>query len=99
MLCTTKTSCFVRFFVKTKKLNIKLESSFSEIASLWSVHYDMSVKPYDNCKMIMVNYADLWLVHAQFAKLELREIKAHSLLLCAYTSCHLFGYDLEASAV
>jgi hypothetical protein len=69
------------------------------------VHDDMSAKPYDNCKMIMVNYADLWLVHTKIAsqfdgaKLELREIKAHSLLLGACTSCPLLKSDLEACAV
>jgi hypothetical protein len=69
------------------------------------MHDDMSVKPCDNYKMIMVNYADLWLVHSQVAsrlkgtKLELREIKAHSLLLGAYTSCPLLRSDLEANAV
>jgi hypothetical protein len=73
-------------------LNLELENSFSEIASLWSMHDDMNAKPCDNCKMIMVNYADLWLVHAQVtsqlddAKLELRELKSHSLLLSACTS-------------
>jgi hypothetical protein len=55
--------------------------------------------------MIMVNYADLWLVHIQVdsqlkgAKLELRELKAHSLLLGACTSCPLLRSDLEASIV
>jgi hypothetical protein len=55
--------------------------------------------------MIMVNYADLWLVHIQVdsqlkgAKLELRELKAHSLLLGACTSCPLLRSDLEASVV
>jgi hypothetical protein len=39
--------------------------------------------------MIMVNYADLWIVHTQVAsqlegaKLELKELKDHSLLLGA----------------
>jgi hypothetical protein len=65
----------------------------------------MSVKPCDNCKMIMVNYADLWLVHTQVtsqlmgAKLELRELKARSLLLGAYTSYPLLRSDLEASVI
>jgi hypothetical protein len=82
-----------------------LENSFSKIASLQSVHDDMSSKPCDNCKMIMVNYADLWLVHTKVAsqldgaKLELRELKARSLLLCAYTSCPLLKSDLQACAV
>jgi hypothetical protein len=51
-----------------KKLNLELESSFSEIASLRSVHDDMSAKPCDNCTMIMDNYADLWLVHSRVAR-------------------------------
>jgi hypothetical protein len=65
----------------------------------------MSVKPYDNYKMIMVNYADLWLVHSYVAslldgaKLELRELKAHSMLLGACTSCPLLRSDLETFAV
>jgi hypothetical protein len=74
--------------MRTKKLNLELDF-FSEIASLRSMHDDMSAKPYDNCHMIMVNYADLCLVHSQVAsqlkgaKLELRELKARSLLLGA----------------
>jgi hypothetical protein len=59
-------------------LNLELENSFSEAASLRSVHDDMSAKPCDNYTIIMVNYADLWLMHTQVAsqlkhaKLELR---------------------------
>jgi hypothetical protein len=49
---------------ENKKLNLELENYFSEIASLRSVHDDMSTKPCDNCTMIMVNYVDLWLVHS-----------------------------------
>jgi hypothetical protein len=48
-----------KVFHENKKLNLELESSFTKIASLRSVHDDMSVKPCDNYKMIMVNYADL----------------------------------------
>jgi hypothetical protein len=65
----------------------------------------MSAKPCDNCKMIMINYADLWLLHTQFAcrlkgaKLELRELKARSMLLGACTSCSLLRSDLEASVI
>jgi hypothetical protein len=54
-----------KVFRENKKLNLGLERSCFEIASLWSVHDDMSAKPCKNCKMIMVNYADLWLVHTQ----------------------------------
>jgi hypothetical protein len=57
-----------KVFHENKKLNLKLESSCSKIASLRLVHDDMSAKPCENCKMIMVNYADLWLVHTQVAK-------------------------------
>jgi hypothetical protein len=55
--------------------------------------------------MIMVNYVDLWLMHSQVtsqvngAKLELRELKAHSLLLGACTSYPLLISDLEACAI
>jgi hypothetical protein len=55
--------------------------------------------------MIMVNYADLWLLHSQVAglldsaRLELRELKAHSTLLGACTSCPVFRSDLEASII
>jgi hypothetical protein len=69
------------------------------------VHDDISAKPYDNCKIIMVNYVDLWLVHSHVAslldgaKLELREFKARSTLLSACTSCPVLRSDLEASAV
>jgi hypothetical protein len=65
----------------------------------------MSVKPCGNCKMIMVNYADLWLVHSYVAglldgaRLELRELKAHSTLLGVCTSCPLLRSDLEVVVV
>jgi hypothetical protein len=94
-----------KVFRENKKLNLELESSFSKIASLRSVHDDMSAKPWDNCTMIMINYADLCFVHSQVesqlkgAKLELRELKARSLLLGAYTSHPLLRSDLEASIV
>jgi hypothetical protein len=69
------------------------------------MHDDMSAKPCDNCTMIMVNYADLWLVHSHIARLldgarlELGELKAHSRLLCACTRCPVLRSDLEASAI
>jgi hypothetical protein len=56
-------------------------------------------------KMIMVHYADMWLIHSHVAslldnaKLELKELKAHSTLLGACTSCPLLRSDLEVSAV
>jgi coenzyme F420-reducing hydrogenase alpha subunit len=92
-------------FRENKKLNLELKNSFSEIASLRSVHDDMSIKPCDNCKMIMVNYADLWLVHTKVAsqldgaKLELGELKARSLLRGACTSYPFLKSALEACAV
>jgi hypothetical protein len=65
----------------------------------------MSAKPCDNHKMIMVNHADLWLMHFHVtslldsAKLELRELKTRSKLLSACTSCPLLRSDLEVCAV
>jgi hypothetical protein len=65
----------------------------------------MSAKPCDRCTMIMVNYADLWLIHSHVAglldsaRLELRELKARSTLLGACTSCPLLRSDLEAAAI
>jgi hypothetical protein len=52
-----------KVFCENKKLNIKLENSFANIASLQLMHDDMSAKACENCNMIMVNYADLWIVH------------------------------------
>jgi hypothetical protein len=69
------------------------------------MHDDMNAKPCDNCKMIMVNYADLWLVRSHiaslldFVKLELRELKAHSTLLGACTSCSVLRSNLEAYVI
>jgi hypothetical protein len=86
-------------------LNLELESSFSEIASLRSTHDDMSAKPCDRCTMIMVNYADLWLIHSHVAnlldsaRLKLRELKARSILLGACTSCLVLRSDLEAVTI
>jgi hypothetical protein len=48
-----------KIFRENKKLNLELESASFEIATLRSVHDDMSAKPCDNFKMIMVNYANL----------------------------------------
>jgi hypothetical protein len=65
----------------------------------------MSAKPCDNCTMIMINYADLWLIHSHVAslldgaRLELRELKAHSTLLGACTSYPVLKFDLEAAAI
>jgi hypothetical protein len=79
---------FCKVFCENKKLNLKLENSFTE-----------------NCNMIMVNYADLWIVQTQVAhqlkcaKLELKELKARSLLLVACTSCPMLKSDLEACSI
>jgi predicted hydrolase (HD superfamily) len=65
----------------------------------------MSAKSCDNYNMIMVNYADLWLIHSHVeslldhARLELRELKAHSTLLGSCTTCTLLRSDLEASGI
>jgi hypothetical protein len=69
------------------------------------MHGDMSAKPSKNCKMIMVYYAILWIVHVQVAiqlkgaKMELRELKAHFSLLGACTSCLMLRSDLEACSI
>jgi hypothetical protein len=61
----------------------------------------MSAKTCDNCNMIMINYADLWLIHSHVAslldgaRLEFRKLKARSTLLGACTSCPLLRSDLE----
>jgi hypothetical protein len=94
-----------KIFRENKKLNLELESASSKIAILRSVHDDMSAKSYDNCKMIMVNYADLWLVYSSVAsfldgaRLELKELKAYSTLLGACTACPVLRFDLEAATV
>jgi hypothetical protein len=65
----------------------------------------MSAKLCDNYRMIMVNYADLWLVHAKVAsqfddaRLEHRELKSHSSLLDACTNHPLLRSNLEACVV
>jgi hypothetical protein len=94
-----------KIFYENKKLNLELESASYEIATPQSTHVDLSAKSCDNCKRIMVNYADLWLVHSHMAilldsaRLELRELKAHSTLLGACTTCPLLRSDLEAVAI
>jgi hypothetical protein len=65
----------------------------------------MSAKPCDRCTMIMVNYVNLWLIHSHVAglldsaRLEIREFKARSTLLVAYTSCSLLRSYLEAAVI
>jgi hypothetical protein len=94
-----------KVFRENKKLNLELESSFSEIAFLRSMHDDMSVRPCDRSTMIVVNYADLWLIHSHVAglldsaRLELIELKARSTLLGACTSCPLLRSDLVDVAI
>jgi hypothetical protein len=94
-----------KVFHENKKLNLELENSFAEIASLQSMHDDMSAQPCDNCNMIMMNYADLWIVHTQVAsrlkgaKLELKELKARSLLLSACLECPNLKLELDACSL
>jgi hypothetical protein len=94
-----------KVFRENKKLNLELESGSSKIASLRSMHNDMSVKPCDNCNMIMVNYVDLWLMHSRVAslldraRLELRELKPRSTLLGSCTTCPLLRSNLEACVI
>jgi hypothetical protein len=96
---------FCKIFRENKKLNLELGSASSEIVTLRSAHDDMSAKLCDNCKMIIVNYADLWPVHSHVAslldsaRLELRDIKARSTLLGVCTTYHLLRSDLEVAAI
>jgi hypothetical protein len=50
---------FCKVFRENKRLNLELESVSFKIATLRSAHDDMSTKPCDNCKMVMVNYVNL----------------------------------------
>jgi hypothetical protein len=96
---------FCKIFCENKKLNLELESVSSKIATLRSAHDDMNAKLCDNCKMIMINYTDLWLVHSHVAslldgaRLELREFKACSTLLGVCIICPLLISDLEVAIV
>jgi hypothetical protein len=91
-----------KVFHENIKFNLELKNSFAEIASLWLMHDDMSAKPCENCNVIMVNYADLWIVHTQVAsqlkgaKLELKELKARSLLLGSCLECPKLKLELDA---
>jgi hypothetical protein len=53
-----------KVFRENKKINLELECAFSENVSLRFVHNDMNAKPCYNYTMIMVNYADLWLIYS-----------------------------------
>jgi hypothetical protein len=94
-----------KVFHENKKLNLEMEKSFAEIASIRSKHDDMSAQPCENCNMIMVNYADLWIVYTQVtcqlkgAKLELKELKARSLLLDACLECPKLKLELDAHSL
>jgi hypothetical protein len=94
-----------KIFRENKRLNLEFESVSSEIATLRSAHDDMSVKSCDNCKRIVLNYADLWLVHSHVASLfdgarvELRELKTRSTLLGACTTCPVLRSDLKVAVV
>jgi hypothetical protein len=69
------------------------------------MHDDMSAQPCDNCNKIMVNYADLWIVHTQVAsqlkgaKLEFKELKTRSLLLGACLECPKLKLELDAHSL
>jgi hypothetical protein len=92
-------------FCENKNLNLKLENSFAETASLWLMHNDMSAQSCENCNMMMVNCADLWIVHTQVAsqlkgsKLELKELKTRSLLLGACLECSKLKLELDARSL
>jgi hypothetical protein len=103
LCCQDKLLC--RVFCENKDFNLKLENSFGEISSVQSMHNDMSAQPCENCNMIIVNYVDLMIVHTQVAsqlqgaKLELKELKAHFLLLGACISCPILKSDLGACSI
>jgi hypothetical protein len=69
------------------------------------MHNDMSAQSCENFNMTMVNYADLLIVHTQVssqlkgAKLELKELKSHSLLLGACLECLKLKLELDASSL
>jgi hypothetical protein len=65
-LCN-KDKLLCKIFHENKKSNLELKSASSEIASVRSANDDMSAKPCDKCNVIMVNYADLWLVPSRIA--------------------------------
>jgi hypothetical protein len=94
-----------RVFRENKNLNLKLENSFAEITSLRLMHNNMTAQPCKNCNMIMVNYANLWIVHTQVAsqlkgaKLELKELKARSLLLGACLECPKIKFELDTHSL
>jgi hypothetical protein len=96
---------FYLVFCENKNLNLKLENSFAEIASLQSLYNNMSAQPCENCNMIMVNYADLLILHTRVAsqvmgaKLELKELKARSLLLGACLECPKLKLELDARSL
>jgi hypothetical protein len=69
------------------------------------MHNDMIAKPCENCNRVMVNFADLWIVHTQVAsqlkgaKLQVKELKGHSSLLGACTSCPMLKSDFDACPI
>jgi hypothetical protein len=66
---TDQDQLLCKVFHENKRLNLELESASSKIATLRSMYNDMSAKSCDNCNMIMVNYADMWLIHSHFPSL------------------------------
>jgi hypothetical protein len=92
-------------FHENKNLNLMLENPFTKIASLQLMHNDMSALPCENYNMIMVNYVDLWIVHTQVASqlkgamLELKVLKAHSLLLGTCLECPKLKLELDARSL
>jgi hypothetical protein len=94
-----------RVFCENKDLNLKLENSFAEIASLQSMHNDISAQQCENCNVTVVSYIDLIIVHTQFAsqlmgsKLELKELKARSLPLGSCINCSMLKSVLEACSI
>jgi hypothetical protein len=65
----------------------------------------MSAKSCDRYTMIIINYADMWLIHSHVAglldsaRLELRDLKTRSTLLGVCTSCPVLSSDLKVVTV
>jgi hypothetical protein len=94
-----------KVFRENKKSNLELENSFTEITSLRSMHDDMSAKLCKNYNMIMMNYAYWQILYTQVAtqlkgvKLELKELKARSLLLGACLKYPKLKLELDARSL
>jgi hypothetical protein len=98
-----------KVFHENKKLNLELESSFSEIASLRSAHDDVSAKPCDRCTMIMVKACSTLLgactscpmlrSDLEAAAVEIKDLKHKLDHSSSYTILPLLGKHVSLSRV